>query len=120
MKNREQTDQNRRDFLKKGAATAVATVAPGVLLHTVEAAPRDEAVTDKVRWGMMIDTSKCADGCDKCVQACNEENGLTAYSMPQGTDEATWDRQRPKWIRTVKLQDNLTGHVTNLPMMCPH
>ena len=120
MKSTEQTDQNRRDFLKKGAATAVATVAPGVLLHTVNAAPRDEAVTDKVRWGMMIDTSKCADGCNECVEACNEENGLTAYSMPEGSDEATWDQQRPKWIRTVKVQDNLTGHVTNLPMMCQH
>jgi molybdopterin-containing oxidoreductase family iron-sulfur binding subunit len=40
--------------------------------------------------------------------------------MPEGADESTWDQQRPKWIRTVKVQDNLTGHVTNLPMMCQH
>ena len=109
MSKQDQPDQNRRDFLKKSAATAVATVAPGVVLHTAQATPRNEPVTDKVRWGMMIDTSKCADGCNECVEACNEENGLTAYSMPEGADEATWDQQRPKWIRTVKVQDNLTG-----------
>ncbi len=74
-----QVKEERRDFLKKGAAAAAVTVAPGVVLHAVaETEPRSEPVTDKVRWGMLIDTTKCADGCDACVQACNEDNGLTA------------------------------------------
>ena len=28
--------------------------------------------------------------------------------------------QRPRWIRQVKLRNNLTGRVTSLPMMCQH
>ena len=113
--------KERRTFLKQGAAAVAATVAPGVILHAVaEAEPRSEKVSDKVRWGMLIDTTKCADGCDACVQACDTENGLDAYTMPEGTTEEMWDRQRPKWICTVKVRDNLTDRVTALPMMCQH
>lgn len=117
----EQIDSKRRAFL--GAATGVtaAVVAPGVILKTVaQAAPRAEPVTDAVRWGMLIDTSRCADGCDACVSACDKENGLDLQQKPEGLDEATWARQKSVWIRKVKLQDNQTGQVTNLPMMCQH
>jgi molybdopterin-containing oxidoreductase family iron-sulfur binding subunit len=114
--------QGRREFLKKTAATTALTIAPGVVLYslTAEAAPRTEAVTDKVRWGMLIDASKCADGCNDCVSACDRENGLNLVDMPEGADESLWERQRPRWIRQVTLKDNLSGKVTNLPMMCQH
>ncbi len=115
-----ETDQRRRDFLKKGAATAAVAVAPGVMLHTVTAAPRSEPVTDQVRWGMLIDTSKCADGCDACVVACDKENGLDELVKPEGASEALWAQQKPRWIRKVKLKDNLTERVTTLPLMCVH
>lgn len=121
MKNADQTDHNRREFLKKSTATsALLVAAPIAVMDRAEAAPRNTAVDDSVRWGMLIDTSKCADGCEACVEACNEENALEAYSMPEGADPAKWDQQRPKWIRNVTVKDNLTGHVTNLPLMCQH
>ena len=120
VKTTDQPDIERRDFLKQGTAVSVAVFTPATLLQAAEAAPRSTPVDSSVRWGMFIDNSKCADGCSECVKACNEENGLEAYSMPQGADPAKWDQQRPKWIRNVKLQDNLTGHVTSLPLMCQH
>ena len=112
----------RREFLKKSAVATVVTVAPGVLLHTInaEAEPRKEPVSDSVRWGMLIDTSKCADGCNDCVSACNKENGLDLVDKPEGADDALWERQRPHWIRQVQLKDNATGRITNLPLMCQH
>ena len=114
-------DSGRRDFLKKVAlAGTTVTVAPGVLLHTLEAAPRTEPVTDKVRWGMLIDTSKCVDGCKDCVEACDKENGIDLVDKPEGASDDMWERQRPHWIRQVKLKDNLTGRITTLPMMCQH
>jgi len=68
-------DSYRRKFLGGLAGTAaVATVAPGVFLREVQAKPADQAVTDKVRWGMLIDTSKLTDGGDACVEACTAEN----------------------------------------------
>ena len=118
---REGVDSSRRGFLGAVAGAAAVTVAPGVVLHRLASAePQSEAVTSDVRWGMLIDSSKCADGCDACVTACNSENGLDLLVKPAGADDAKWDRQVAKWIRTVKVEDNLTGHVSRLPMMCQH
>ena len=116
----DKVDGARRSFLGVATGLTAATVAPGVILHTVAAAPRAEAVTDKVRWGMLIDTAKCANGCTACVQACDRENGLDLQIKPEGASEKMWDRQRAVWIRKVQVQDNLTGRVTNLPMLCQH
>jgi tetrathionate reductase subunit B len=118
----EMIDQKRREFLSVASKAAAATVvAPGVFLHSMaDAAPRKEAVTDAVRYGMLIDTSKCADGCTDCVNACDSENGLDMLVKPEGASDEAWDKQRPRWIRSVKIQDNLTGKVSNLPMLCQH
>ncbi len=115
-------DQKRREFVSVASLAAAATaVAPGVfLLGKAEAEPRREPVSDKVRYGMLIDTTKCADGCSDCVTGCEKENGLDLLRMPEGADPEDWDRQRPRWIRTVKVKDRLTGQVSTLPMMCQH
>ena len=120
-KESEKLDRSRRAFVGGAIGVASVTVAPGLILHNLAVAePRSEAVTDDVRWGMLIDSSKCADGCDACVTACNVENGLDLQRKPHNESDSKWDRQVAKWIRTVKLQDNLTGRVSNLPMMCQH
>lgn len=115
-------DQERREFVSVAGLAAAATVlAPGVFLQaTAEAGPRSEPVSSKTRYGMLIDTNKCVDGCSDCVTACERENGLDLLKMPEGADPEEWDRQRPRWIRKVKVKDRLTGKVTSLPMMCQH
>lgn len=118
----EKIDQNRRKFVSTaGKAAAATVVAPGVLLHTVaHAKPRSEPVTDDVRYGLLIDTTKCADGCSDCVTGCEKENGLDMLIKPEGASDDSWERQRPRWIRTVKVKDRLSGHVSSLPLMCQH
>jgi len=119
----EKTNLARRNFLSKlPVAAATATIAPGVVLQSTSAnaAPRSEAVTSKVRWGMLVDANKCAEDCSACVDACNKENGLDIHSMPEGADAENWEQQKPRWMRTVKLKDIQTGHVSKLPMMCQH
>ena len=109
-------DQARRSFFGKVAATAGIAVAPGVVLFQVaQAKAPDVAVTDKVRWGMLINTTKCADGCDACVTACQDEYGWGPESEPRSAPN-----QRAQWIRKVKLTDKATGHVQTLPLMCQH
>jgi len=113
MSDKENADASRRRFLG-GAASAVAglTVAPGVLLHEIShARPADQPVTSDVRWGMLIDTNKCATGCNDCVKACDKEHGLTGHGRPE-TDA--------QWIRKVELRDKQTGHTQSLPMLCQH
>jgi len=84
-----------------------------VLLTQVSAksASGSSGVSNKNRWGLLIDTTKCASGCDACVRGCNEEHGL------EQTERTHTDAQ---WIRKMDLQDNLTGRLSSLPMMCQH
>ncbi|MBK1630516.1 4Fe-4S ferredoxin [Thiohalocapsa halophila] len=107
-----------------GSAGGAGALAMGALASSAagdaDAAARTDPVTDRHRWGMFVDTSKCADGCTACVDACDQENGLNLQSEPHGDDEAKWQNQRAVWIRKVKLRDQATGHVTNLPLMCQH
>ena len=106
-------DSYRRRFLS-GTAKAAAgmAVAPGVFLHEIaHAKPAADAVTSDVRWGMLIDSNKCAEGCNDCVNACNDEHGLTGHDRP-ATDA--------QWIRKVKLTDKQTGHTQTLPLLCQH
>ena len=104
----------RRAFLK-GMAAAVVTLAPGVTLmaypERVAARAADEAVSAKVRWGLLIDVSRCSDGCDACVTACRTENGLGELKRIQ-TDA--------QWIRKVTVRDPRTEVSRSVPVMCQH
>ena len=113
MSDESNIDSYRRRFLG-GTTAAVAglSIAPGVLLHEVaHARPADQAVTSEVRWGMLIDTGKCANDCTDCVTACNDEHRLEGFGRPE-TDA--------QWIRKVSLKDKQTGHTQTLPMLCQH
>ncbi|MCZ7563333.1 MAG: 4Fe-4S dicluster domain-containing protein [Burkholderiales bacterium] len=105
-------DAARRQFLAWGAgALATLTIAPGVLLlRPVHGRAPEQAVTGKARWGLLIDTNRCAAGCDACVTACNRENGLSGATRE--TDA--------QWIRKVELRDPRTGRKASLPVMCQH
>jgi len=107
----------RRLFLKRLGLLSAAVAAPALLplnVNTSVAATSDSSdkgVTNKQRWGLLIDTSKCASGCDACVRGCNEEHGISS------TGNEHTDAQ---WIRKIDLQDNLSNKQTSLPMMCQH
>jgi tetrathionate reductase subunit B len=103
---------SRRQIVGFGsAALAGMALAPGVLLYDLAHGKEpSEAVSGKVRWGMLIDTNNCKDGCNDCVKACNTEAHLSG-----GTKET--DSQ---WMRKVELKDMRTGRATSLPMMCQH
>ncbi|MGB0722621.1 MAG: sulfate reduction electron transfer complex DsrMKJOP subunit DsrO [Gammaproteobacteria bacterium] len=108
------SNQARRRFL--GGIASMAAGLPAGLAFTgiAEAKPADEPVTDKVRWGMLIDTTKCGDGCDACVTACDEENGLNRQEL-KGRDT-----QDTHWIRKVSLKNKTTGQAFSLPLACQH
>lgn len=111
---KQDTDMNRRRFLGQAAAAAGLTIAPGVMLYEVQARPAEQAASSKVRWGMLIDTTKCETGCTDCVSACKTENGWGS------TETKSNPEQQAQWIRKVKLTDKQTGHVQSLPLMCQH
>jgi tetrathionate reductase subunit B len=106
---------DRRDMLRGLAAGIGMTLAPGVTLYTLgsaaEARAPGDPVTSTVRWGMLIDVNKCADGCTECVTACSKENGWADTGNPK-TDA--------QWIRKVSVTDPRTKSTQSLPMMCQH
>jgi tetrathionate reductase subunit B len=104
---------SRRAALAAGAAALVGVMlAPGVRLVAVaQARASGEPAPTTVRWGMLIDATRCADGCNACVEACGQENGFTS-----GIDL----RQRPQWIRKIELKEIKTGRAAWAPMMCQH
>ncbi len=111
----DQINDSRRNFLSKAAIAGSITLAPGVLLHqTAHAKPDDQAVSSDTRWGMLIDTNKCAKSCTGCVDACNEEFDLIG-SMPKSSEA-----QKTQYIRKVTLVEKQTKHETSLPMLCQH
>jgi molybdopterin-containing oxidoreductase family iron-sulfur binding subunit len=110
-------DPVRRRFLSAAAAAAGVALAPGVFLYGLARAPqaaaRDVGVaaSSDVRWGMLIDVSRCDSGCDHCVTACVEEHGLHGHGRP-ATDA--------QWIRKVQVRDPVSGTSRSLPVMCQH
>lgn len=110
-------DPGRRSFLGAAAAAAGVALAPGVMLYGItkpspaNARALDAAASSDVRWGMLIDLNRCADGCNECVSACATENGLQSHGRPE-TDV--------QWIRKVDVHDPGTGLSKSLPVMCQH
>ncbi|MGC2456629.1 MAG: 4Fe-4S dicluster domain-containing protein [Gallionellaceae bacterium] len=107
-----EVDIDRRNFLgKTSAAIAGIAIAPGLLLFDfAHGRPLGEPASSAVRWGMLVDTTQCAEGCDECVTACSKENGWPAAKTP--TDV--------QWIRKVELKQVSSGRQISLPMMCQH
>jgi tetrathionate reductase subunit B len=63
------------------------------------------------RWGLLIDTAKCASDCTVCVDACKSEMGLSGHDRPL-TDA--------QYIRKIEVKDPATGKAHSLPVMCQH
>ena len=103
----------RRRFLHRLGLLATAAASAPALLPAISAAKVTPVtgVTDKQRWGLLIDTAKCASGCDACVRGCHEEHGINSTGN---------DHTDAQWIRKIDLEDNLTGVQSSLPMMCQH
>lgn len=100
----------RRKFLGLAAAgMGGVLLAPGIHLIEVARAATPEA-SATVRWGLLIDTTRCAAGCTDCVSACNTENGLDPTPSPTSA----------QWIRKVEIKEIKTGRQASLPVMCQH
>jgi len=117
MSNENHMDKSRRNFITAGAAVAGLGLAPGVKFIDVAHADDPKAVTSNKRWGLLIDTNKCAKGCTDCVTACDKEFGLNEshdQKIKSNPDQQT------HYIRKVELRNKETKHTVSLPLMCQH
>ncbi len=107
-------DTYRRHFLSLvGLTAATATIAPNLILRQAKAKPDDEVITDKVRWGLLIDVNKLTNGGDACVAACKKEHGW-------GEEPHSNEAQKAQWVRKVTVTKKESGDTFSLPIMCQH
>lgn len=117
----------RRRFLQRLGLAGAATVASTLSLVKLGAAGVNEALASdrggpdspvaaspERRWGLLIDTARCATGCTDCVRACHAEHALTPATggAPDASDA--------QWIRKLDLREHRSGDATSLPVMCQH
>jgi molybdopterin-containing oxidoreductase family iron-sulfur binding subunit len=102
--------KSRRDFLKSAAALGTITLAPGVTLYLL-GGEAEAAASPSVRWGLLIDASKCTDDCKACIDACSAAYGWKNNGHPE-TD--------PQWIRKVSVKNPKNGATFSTPVMCQH
>jgi molybdopterin-containing oxidoreductase family iron-sulfur binding subunit len=114
-----QADLSKRKLLKAASLGGAAlAVAPGIkLFQAAHAKPDGQPVTDKNRWGLLIDVNRCADGCNDCVDACQTENG---WGNGSTDEQKSRDDQKAQWIRKVSVKDPQTKREFNMPVMCQH
>jgi len=107
---------DRRKLLKAGGILlGVPACACGLpALGTESADPQQEwHASNRPKWGMAIDVSKCEDGCTACLDACREENNLAAPEDPS-TDI--------HFIRKVSIRRKHAANAleTPVPLLCNH
>ncbi len=106
---------NRRDFLKIGGMATVGTAIgyglPLYPLYKSYASAKAEELSGK-RWGMVIDITRCQDGCTACVEACRKENNVAFHHNPDIDIH---------WIRKAKISRKAADAQTlTAPLLCNH
>lgn len=106
-------DIDRREAFKLALATAASALGCSLFLVPLpaQARPPGVAANASQRWGLLIDASRCADGCSRCVEACSSEHGWKIAGSPG---------REPQWIRILAATDPETTRRVRLPLMCQH
>lgn len=108
---------NRRDFVITAGGLVIlgasSAYAVRVLTESFAGGAKTTPPRTEVRWGMVIDLTKCRQGCTACVDACREENNVAHHG------DSRWDIH---WIRKVALEKQGEGHGHGEPMLllCNH
>lgn len=108
---------DRRDFVKITGGLIVlgasSSYAVRKLTETFTGGAATAAAATGVKWGMVLDMTKCREGCTACIDACREENNVAYLGDPR------WDVH---WIRKVTLEKKGERHGRGQPMilLCNH
>jgi molybdopterin-containing oxidoreductase family iron-sulfur binding subunit len=108
---------DRKDFLKVVGGSLLAGVSSvyafRFLTTSIIDSSREDSPLIGIKWGMLIDLTKCREDCTACLDACRNENNVALHG------DERWDIH---WIRKIKLE-NTVGTKTikkSVIMLCNH
>ncbi len=88
---------NRKEFLKITAASAATVAAVGTGIGVTQSglqasSGHGDAAPEagKKKWGMVIDTTKCEEGCTKCIDACHSVHNVPTLPPEMKKIEIKW------------------------------
>ena len=88
---------SRREFFRRSGLTLLGLSgmkSQGVLFRGgLKGAFAQEEASGDIRWGMVVDTNKCRDGCEDCINACHR--GHNVPDFPCKKDEVKWVWNEP-------------------------
>ncbi|MEZ5358198.1 MAG: 4Fe-4S dicluster domain-containing protein [Candidatus Zixiibacteriota bacterium] len=108
---------DRRDFMKLAGGTILVissgTYAFQFLTGSIRSATGEGIDPNAVRWGMVIDLTKCQEGCTACLDACRQENNVALHGDP---------KLDVHWIRKVKAESMIGNEVQekSILLLCNH
>ncbi|ANT63862.1 MULTISPECIES: sulfate reduction electron transfer complex DsrMKJOP subunit DsrO [Prosthecochloris] len=121
-------NQQRREFLRKAGFAALAGLGAAAGLNPLHALEKTDTsvfprkpVEGKVRWGMLIDTRNCPEGCTKCSAACHFEHNVPDFSGTKNEVKWIWKSPYEKAFPTSGMQfksDELEK--LEVPTLCNH
>jgi Fe-S-cluster-containing dehydrogenase component len=115
------SDVTRREALQKLAKGSVVVVATGaVSAVTLSATPSEKEIKapPKQAVGMLYDATKCI-GCQSCVAACTEANGLQPDTRLDGIHQAPTDLNT-NTKNIIKLYKPAKGKYSYVKQQCMH
>jgi molybdopterin-containing oxidoreductase family iron-sulfur binding subunit len=104
-------NQQRREFLKKAGLGALAGLGAAAGLFPAFALEKtnlslfsDKPEQGKTRWGMLIDTRKCREGCTQCIVACHHTHNVPDFGNSKNQVKWIWKSRYDKAFPTSSKQ----------------
>lgn len=117
---------NRKQFFKMGAVAALFGFGgkKAVQLYASSGGGHDEAKNKNtgVRHAMVIDSSKCKEGCTKCMDACHMAHNVPSHSDPEDEIKWIWKESAHDLFHEIDfaLQGGALTAEKQLPTLCNH